>query len=146
MLCTSPDARCDSKMVMASGPGVRGQYHCWIWTWLFSCEQDWGPCQSLRPLPQPVQPEKGVSVVTQKPPLSLHQWTFTPDRPNRSEDHEMRPKCTIERNDKLYFSFKPVTKTSFVLSSMSLQTVKSLLFALCFQLSGSQSTKVFVEA
>lgn len=70
MLCTSPDALCDSKMVMASGPGVRGQYHRWIWTWLFSCEQDRGPCQSC-PLRQPDQPKKGMSGVSEE------LWYFT---------------------------------------------------------------------
>lgn len=72
MLCTSPDARCDSKMVMASVLGVRGQYHCWIWTWLFSCKQDRGPCQSLCPLRQPDHPKKGMSGVTEELWLSLH--------------------------------------------------------------------------
>lgn len=77
VLCTGPDARCDSKMVMATGLGVRGQYHCWIWTCLFSCMQDMGPCQSSCPLHQPYQATKTMSGVTEEVSLSLQFTSLT---------------------------------------------------------------------
>lgn len=66
VLCTSLGAGCDSKMVMASGLGVRGQYHCWIWTWSFSCKQYRGPRQSSCPRRHSDQPKKVMSGVTEQ--------------------------------------------------------------------------------
>ena len=65
MLCTGPDALCDSEMVMASGRGLEANIIAEYGHGCLAASRTVGPCQSC-PLRQPDQRKKGMSGVSEE--------------------------------------------------------------------------------